>query len=376
MSKLVLVDRPAFGRRTYVGGYRVLRPLFGFGATLATRGSYALAAVDAATIGRVREIKRALRTLGQAVGGSEVLWTMLGDTDDWEEAACDEFAAFVSRTGTKYQCFPGPYYQVDGDVLWPTMNGLLALDAEYRRVTSGVGSWFGSLLSDCATLRAAPEGMPLFEAFLTGRSHPNEKVDVALDGVGVVPVLAPTPAASWGVRVSPDSSSYPAYQAAVGAMQTMWQSLAQATGESESERASRLAALAAGRAARDRTAVPIGGQPPQPTPGGQTTVEHPCPTGTSWDEPSQQCVCPVPLVWNVATRTCGCPVGTQIDPTTSTCAPPLPPSIWAGLGLEKIPTWAWIGAAGLGVAVLAAKQKHGKAPPKRKRRRHSYHQEY
>jgi hypothetical protein len=365
VSKLVLVERPTFGRATRVGGYRYLRPYYGFEGTLATQGSYALAATDAATTGRVREIKRALRTVGSKVGGPDALWTMLSDTDDWEEAACDEFAAFVSRTGTKYACFAGPYYQIDGDMLWPTMNGLLALDAEYRRVTSGVGGWMGSLLSGCATGRSAPQGMPLLETFLTGKPHPNDSVDLNLDGVGAVAVDAPTPAASWGARVSPDSSSYGAYQATVLAMQDMWRSLACAAGESESERSSRLAALAGGRAARNATAVPGQVVPPGPV---TTTVEHPCPVGTTWDEVSQDCLCPAPYAWNAATRQCGCPSGTQLDTESSSCKAPTP-SIWAGLGLEKVPSWAWLGMAGLGLAVVVARQKKA-TPARRKRRRH------
>jgi hypothetical protein len=327
--------------------------------------------------GRVREIKRALRLLGQKAGGADALWSTLADNDSWEEAASDEFVAFTARYSSHYMsCVAGPYFQMDGDLAWPTMNGLILLDLAYRAATAGGLAWVASATTSCSTGTLSAQTLEQLEAFLTGKTHANYVVDLAIDGSGAVQVLVPELAASWAQRVGADRPGYDKYQTAVASMQATWTALGAA--KNETDISNLLAVQSANRLARNAivTSILNPGGVPVPNPGG---TQPPAPPHTcinpalSWSDVQQTCVCPDPYTFDAKTNGCACPPGTTLNADKTQCSK----SLLASLGLDSVPSWAWIGAAGIGLAVLVAKtKKSGRKTKKRRRALHPHHYSY
>jgi hypothetical protein len=342
----------------------------GLGAALAAQGPYDLSMNNGP--GRVREIKRALRLLGQKAGGPDALWSTLADDDSWEEAACDEFVAFTARYGSHYMsCVAAPYFQSFGDMAWPTMNGLILLDLAYRSATAGGLAWVASATTSCSTGTLSAQTMEQLEAFLTGKTHANFVVELGIDGAGAVQVLPPEPAASWGQRVGSDRPGYDKYQTTLASMQSTWTALGGA--KNETEISNLLAVQSTNRVARAAVVQSIlnPAGTPGPTPGGTTVVppDTHCTQGGGlvYNPTTGDCRCPGDMILDATGKQCVCPKGTALDAATNTCKKT--GGLIAGLGLDAVPSWVWIGAAGLGLAVLMAKSKKSGKGGKKKRRR-------
>jgi hypothetical protein len=347
----------------------------GLGAALAAQGPYNLA-ID----GRVAEVKQALQLLGRADGAQETRWAEIVVNDLWDEIAADEFMAMLGRHKGKYAgCIQQPFFYTDGNKMWPTMNGLRVLDLAYRDGDKTVGGAIGSWFAGCATGATSKSTLANLEAFLTGKTHVNDTVDLAIDGVDTVEVSVPALDGSWGADVSSDRPGYAAYAAQVEAVRNGWSALANAT--SEADRLTILGVIAKARAARNaaaNAALNPGGTPgPTPNPIDTTAPAH-CTQGGGvvYDAASGLCVCPPPFVLDAAGKQCGCPTGTALDAATNTCKKT--DSLLASLGLDAVPSWIWVGAAGLGLAVLMAKSKKSGKGGKKKRQRqlHPHHYSY
>lgn len=327
----------------------------GLGQALAAKGPYSLSLTEFP--GRVSEIKRALRVLGQKAGVADPLWQMLSNDDQWEEIACDEFVVFTSRYKGKYPCFAEPHFTFVDDMVVPTMNGLMLLDVAYRAETGWVWSWLGSLVTDCKTGASSAQTMGNLEAFLTGKTHAGETVNLNVEGAQGVAVGVPDPGL-WGTRVSSDLPGYSDYRTVISTMQDTWRAMANAT--SETARAQMIDIQRMNRNAREAVAQnilnpPGGGSASTPVGTTVPAPAHQCATsGMQWSEAEQACVCPSPLVYDAPGNRCVCAAGTQFDATQGLCVAPKQASMVA-----DVPSWVWIGAAGIGLALLVSKQKGG-----------------
>jgi hypothetical protein len=281
--------------------------------------------------------------------------------------------AMLGRHKGKYAgCIQQPYFYTAGNKMWPTMNGLRVLDLAYRYGDRTAGGMVGSWFSGCATGATSKSTLANLEAFLTGKTHVNDTVDLAIDGVDLVEVTAPALDGSWGADVPTDRPGYAPYAAQVEAVRNGWSALANAN--NEADRLTVLGVIAKARTARNaaaNAALNPGGVP-GPTPGGTQPppVDH-CAQGGGviYDAASGMCICPPTFVLDPSLKQCGCPTGTALDAETNTCKKP--GGLLAGFG--DIPSWIWIGAAGLAVAVLVSKQKKPEKRSSRKKRRQLLH---
>jgi hypothetical protein len=247
---------------------------------------------DLSQPGRVKEVKRALRVLGQAgsIGAIPLIsdlivekqWTTLQDDDVWTNAAADEFVAFVSRWAPVYVCFGRLYSVPDGSGLnlkylppQPSANGLLLLDAAYRYETASLFEQGVAYLKACGYGAASKSHLSLFENFLYANKAPGDD-SADLDpskrtNIDVVPTA--------NVEVQPipppdvDATLYTKWQTLGESIVALHDKLAMAT--TEEDRRAIIDRLETERLNRDAVAKEIIGKAP-PRDGG-TSVEHPVP---------------------------------------------------------------------------------------------------
>jgi hypothetical protein len=246
---------------------------------------------DLAQPGRVREIKRALRMLGQAgaIGViplisdliQETQWKQLSDDDVWTDAAADEFVAFLSRWAPVYVCFTPLYVVPDGSGInlkylppMPTTNGLLLLDASLRYETATLLEQGMAYLKACGYGAASKSRMDIFEQFLFAQTPGDGSADLdpaKRTNVDVVPTtnIEPHPIPPPDI----DPTLYAKWQAHADQIALLYDKLAQS--KNELDRSAFIDALETERQGRDAVAKEIITKAPPRD--GSTTVEHPQP---------------------------------------------------------------------------------------------------
>jgi len=248
-------------------------------------------AYDLAKPGRVREIKKALRMLGQAgaIGAiplisdliQETRWKQLSDDDVWTDAAADEFMAFLSRWAPVYVCFTPLYVVPDGSGInlkylppMPTTSGLMLLDASLRYETANLLEQGIAYLKACGYGAASKSRMDVFEQFLFAKTPGDESADLdpsKRTNVDVVPTT--------DIEVHPipppdvDPVLYAKWQARADQIVLLYDKLANA--KNEADRGAIIDALETERQGRDAVAKEILTKAPPRD--GSTTVEHPEP---------------------------------------------------------------------------------------------------
>jgi hypothetical protein len=240
--------------------------------------------------GRVQEIKRALRAIGQADNGPETLWRVLADDDSWDDAAQDEYMVFLSRWASKLPCFPAPLVWLT-TAAHPTFTGLLLLDAAYRYATSNLITQGISLVQGCSTGVASTSMMAQLEQYLTGAPAGAPAVVLNRPGIEKVQVQA-----SDNVSPHPipppdvDPSLYSTWVDANKSVNQLWTSLSNAV--TDTARMQALNALGDARTRRDGIAASIIAKAPPRT--GSTTVENVgnCPVDQTWDQKTGRCITP------------------------------------------------------------------------------------
>lgn len=146
---------------------------------------------DLSQPGRVREIKKALKMLGQAASApisegnadpaKEARWaTMTVDDDVWSDDAADEYVTFLSRWAPRYLCFAVPLFGMANGQPQPTVNGLLLLDVATRYEGANLFRKGVAIVKACGYGTVSDTRLDLFEAFLTGAS-PDSSSDIDLD---------------------------------------------------------------------------------------------------------------------------------------------------------------------------------------------------
>lgn len=248
-------------------------------------------AYDLAQPGRVREIKKALRMLGQAgaIGAIplisdlilETRWKQLSDDDVWTDATADEFVAFLSRWAPVYVCFTPIYVVPDGTGInlkylppMPTANGLMLLDASLRYEMAGLVEQGIAYLKACGYGASSKSHLDLFEQFLFAKTPGDDSADLDPSKHTNVDVVPTT-----NIEVHPipppdvDPTLYAKWQARADQIALLYDKLAQA--KNELDRSAIIDALETERQGRDALAKEIITKAPPRD--GSTTVEHPEP---------------------------------------------------------------------------------------------------
>jgi hypothetical protein len=241
--------------------------------------------------GRVQEIKRALRAIGQSDNGPETLWRVLSDDDLWDDAAQDEYVTFLSRWANKLPCFPGPLVFLT-TAAHPTFTGLLLLDAAYRYATSNLISQGVSLVQGCSTGVPSSSMMAQLEQYLTGGPAGTPAVVLNRPGIENVQVQASDNVTPHPIPPSDvDPALYTTWIDANGSVKQIWTSLSNAV--TEEARMQALKAISDARTRRDGVAASIIAKAPPRT--GSTTVENvgTCPDGQTWDQKTGRCITPI-----------------------------------------------------------------------------------
>jgi hypothetical protein len=265
----------------------------------AALGADPIVSYDLGAPGRVREIKGALKRLGQAGATpgiipwseqeliKESLWAQLVDDDTWSDVAADEFVAFLSRWAPRYMCFAFPLFGVVNGLAQPTTNGLLLLDVALRYEAANLLQRGIAALQACGYGGPSSARLGLFEdALLGAAAEVGAGVDLnpsVRNSVSVVPTI--------NVALHPvappdgDSTLYSKWKAAERELDALYATLAKAT--NESTRSDVLARLEMKRIERDQTAREIIAKMPKRQ--GSTTVTCGGPNDV-FDEALERCV--------------------------------------------------------------------------------------
>jgi hypothetical protein len=269
------------------------RHLSGFGqAAAAATTSY-----DFCQDGRVREVKDALKYLGNAAASpglldlnqldpaKEARWAQLSDDDLWDDAAGDEYVTFLSRWAPRYMCFSVPLYSVWQGTPHPTTNGLLLLDAAVRYQASFPQSKISAVLRGCGYGAPSDIRLERFEREILGKASEGAEVDLN-PSVFTNVVTVPTYNTEQHPIPPPDTNPtrYAEWVVADRTVGDLYTHLGSAT--SEATRSEALDAIAKARADRDQIAHDIITQ--TPVPHGNTTLE--CGTKATFDPVSGRCV--------------------------------------------------------------------------------------